>query len=101
MTDSENGARVDELRRSMERTRRDISRTINEIEARLSPDRMKSMAGDRVMQAVEPWRRDPTGEIQRVGQDLLTRLREMAWMNPIGLGLAAATIGFLLGRRRS
>ena len=39
-------------------------------------------------------------QAQLVGRDLLTRLREMAWMNPIGLGLGAAVVGFLLGRRR-
>lgn len=96
----DNGARVEELRANMDRTRQDISRTISEIEARLRPDRMKNLAGDRVMEAMEPWRRDPMGQAQLVGRDLLTRLREMAWMNPIGLGLGAAVVGFLLGRRR-
>jgi hypothetical protein len=30
---------------------------------------------------------------------MTTRLRELAWLNPVGLGVAAAVVGYLIGRQ--
>lgn len=92
------GPQVSELRANIESTRREISTTISEIERRLSPQRMKERASDRFAEATAPWRQDPAGQLEAWMGDGLTRLREMAWTNPLGLGLAAAVAGFLLGR---
>ena len=102
MNETNNGGpRVDDLRASIEGRRRDIAETISEIERRLQPGRLRKMAADRLYDATSAWRQDPMGQMEAWGRDLLTRLREMAWMNPVGLGVGAFVAGWLLGRKRS
>ncbi|HLU53651.1 MAG TPA: hypothetical protein VK011_08680 [Acidimicrobiia bacterium] len=94
------GPRVEDVRASIAGRRREIADTISEIERRLRPDRLRRMATDRLYDATAVWRENPVGQLEAWGRDALTRLREMAWMNPVGLGLAAFAAGWLTGRRR-
>jgi len=91
---------IDDLRLSIESRRKDIADTIAEIERRLRPDRIRRMAADRLYDATADLRKDPVGHLRAWSRDLLTRLREMAWMNPVGLGAGAFIAGWLMGRRR-
>lgn len=97
---SNGGPRVDDIRASIEGRRRDIAETVSEIERRLRPERLRHMAEERFYEITAAWREDPVGQVQAWGRDSLTRLREMAWMNPVGLGLGAFVAGWLVGRRR-
>ena len=90
MSEENNGApQIDDLRLSIESRRKDIADTIAEIERRLRPDRIRRMAADRLYDATADLRKDPVGHLRAWSRDLLTRLREMAWMNPVGLGAGA------------
>lgn len=90
---------VEHLRADMDETREEIDRTLAEIEARLDPNRMRTMVGDRLRDVTGRWRQRPGQQLEGLSREAMTRVREMAWMNPLGLGLAAAVVGYLLGRR--
>lgn len=90
---------VEELRAEMAHTRREIDQTISEIEERLAPDRLKGLMTDRLREVASPWRERPAEQTEALFRELTTRLREMAWMNPVGLGLAATAVGYVMGRR--
>lgn len=91
---------VDRLRADLKDGRRQIDRTISEIEARLSPDRVAGVLRDRLREAAAPWKGQPVDQARALGREIGTRIREMAWMSPLGLGLSAAVVGYLIGRRR-
>lgn len=88
-----------ELRADIDHTRREIDLTVSEMEQRLSPSRLRHMAGDRFREMATPWREQPMEQAEALSNELITRLRETAWMNPTGLGMAAIVAGYLLGRR--
>lgn len=90
---------VDSLRADMERSRLDIDRTVAELAARLEPDRLRSVFVDRMREMTGPWQERPREQIDALSRETMTRIREMAWINPLGLGLAAAAVGFWMGRR--
>lgn len=90
---------VEGLRADLDHTRHEIDQTISEIEKRLAPDRLRELMGDRLREIASPWRERPGEQTEALSRELMTRLRELAWMNPAGLGMAAATVGYLLGRR--
>lgn len=90
---------VEALRADIDHTRHEIDRTISEIEERLTPDRLRGMMSDSLREAAAPWRERPVQQTGALIQELATRLREMAWINPVGLGLAAAVVGYLMGRQ--
>ncbi|HEX2152441.1 MAG TPA: DUF3618 domain-containing protein [Acidimicrobiia bacterium] len=99
VNDEATAARVADLKAEIDTTRHEIDLTLLEIEDRLSPERIADRVGDRVREATAGWRERPMDEMRSVVNDGLTRLREMAWMNPVGLGLSAAVVGFILGRK--
>lgn len=90
---------VEELRADIDNTRQEIDRTISEIEERLAPDRLKDMVSDRLRDIAGPWRERPAEQTEALTREVMTRVREMAWMNPVGLGLAAAAVGYIFGRK--
>lgn len=90
---------LEELRADIDHTRHEIDQTISEIEERLAPDRLRGLVTDRLREATSPWRERPAEQTEALYRELMTRLREMAWMNPVGLGLAATAVGYLVGRR--
>lgn len=90
---------VAELRAEIEQTRHEIDRTMSEIEQRLDPEAWRHMMTDRVREVATPWRDRPVEQAEALFHEAMTRLREMAWLNPLGLGLAAAAAGYLVGRR--
>lgn len=90
---------VEELRADLDHTRHEIDQTISEIEERLAPDQLRDMMSDRLREVTSPWRERPGEQAEALSRELMTRVREMAWMNPVGLGLAAVTVGYLTGRR--
>lgn len=90
---------VEELRADIDHTRHEIDQTISEIEERLAPDRLRDLLTGRLREVTSPWRERPGEQTEALSRELVTRLREMAWMNPVGLGLAATAVGYLVGRR--
>lgn len=90
---------VQRLRADVDRARTRIDQTVTEIEARLAPDRLRQLVGERWRDASAPWRDRPGEQLEALSRETMTRLREMAWMNPLGLGLAALLFGYLIGRR--
>lgn len=90
---------VEELRADIDHTRHEIDQTLAEIEERLDPGRLRGMMSDRLRKVAGPWRERPGEQAEALSRDLMTRLREMAWMNPMGLGVGAAALGYLMGRR--
>lgn len=90
---------VEELRTDIDHTRHEIDRTMTELEKRLGPDRMREMLMERAREWTALWREQPGRQLEGLSREMMTRLREMAWMNPAGLGVAAAAVGYLVGRR--
>jgi len=90
---------VAELRADIDQARHEIDRTVSQIEERLSPDSLKDMVSERVQEATTPWRERPVEQAEAVFHQSMTRLREMAWLNPAALGVVAAALGYLMGRR--
>lgn len=99
LDDQATAAKVADLRTELDNTRHEIDLTLAEIEEGLAPDKVVDRLSDRVREATASWREQPMKETRALANDGLTRLREMAWMNPAGLGMAATIVGFLLGRR--
>lgn len=97
--DEATAARVADLRADIDSTRHEIDLTLAEIEDRLAPDRVADRVGERVREVTAGWREQPMEEMRAVANELMTRVREMAWMNPVGLGLSAAVVGFIVGRQ--
>ena len=90
---------VEHLRADIDRARDQIDRTGSEIEGRLAPRRLREVAGERLREAARPWQDQPGEQLYALFRESATRVREMAWINPLGLGLASAVVGYLLGRR--
>ena len=89
------GAETDEVeqtRTEIERTRADMSETVDAIQERLSPENLKEQAKDRVREAT-------VGRAQEAGSSLVETIRA----NPLPAALAGIGLGWLLvsARRQS
>lgn len=88
-------SQVEQVRGDLERLRREIDATQDELELRLSPPRI----GVWLSISTDPEPRNAALELRRLSRHLVTRLRETAWLNPVGLGSAAFALGYMVGRR--
>jgi len=104
----ESGARTREIRSEIDRTRDDISETIDAIQDRLSPRNVVSRAADSVREATIGKVREMAHNVQdrmpAYGDDysrggIVERIRE----NPVPAAIAAASLAWIAfsGRRRS
>jgi hypothetical protein len=99
-TDAETTDDTDQIRGDIEETRAQMSQTIDEIQDRISPQRLVNQAKDTVREATvgraEQMVSDATDTARSAGQGFLATIRE----NPIPAALAGIGLGWLIYKSR-
>lgn len=94
---SQSGDRdLEAIRAEIERTRAEMSKTVNAIQDRLSPERLKAQAIDRVREATVGGAKDMANSANRLVRELPSWMVESVRDNPLPALLAGVGVGWLL-----
>lgn len=86
----------DEIRQDIDQTRQSVGNKIDEIQARLDPNRLKQQAAESVQEVLTDTANSVTDYVRSHREDITTSLADAARRNPLPAALVGVGIGWLI-----